>query len=312
VGTFAIASLLLVGASGYRLNAARHAKESGKQASGQQAGLVARLKTAEATAHEAEQKAIQLKQAFADVEPQSAERDQAKDAPAWIPATKGKQLLERHPGVVRAYSDLINASTTQRYGPFFKARGWSDGQIEQFKLLQRSIWSVSIDFGNSSPPVPFLRKETEGYYTNRGTLHFSLEPALPRDEAVARLQTLFGPGDERALEEWHRTERVRNRVHDLAAALCFSDAPLLPQQAEQLAASLALASQKSPFPAQAGEAYAGDRRVDVIDWDAVDPVARQILSAKQLSAWNNLLGWGRARREASLASEAARNAKANK
>ncbi len=312
VGTFVVASLLLVGASGYRVNAARHATESEKQASDQQAGLVTRLTATEATARQAEQQAIQLKEAFADVEPAAAERAQASEASAWIPATKGNQLLQRHPEVVRAYTDLIDASTIQRYGPFFKARGWTDVQIEQFKLLQRSIWSVSIDFGNSSPPVPFLRKETEGYYTNRGTLHLSLETALPRDEALARQYTLFGPGDELALAEWQATERVRNRVHDLAAALCFTAAPLLPQQAEQLAACLTLASLNSPPSAQAGEPFAGDRSVDLIDWDAVDPAARQILSAEQLPAWNNLATWGRASREAYLASEAVRAAKSKK
>jgi len=288
IGAAGMAALLLVGAAGYRLNASHGAATSADWARRQRTELAARIKSAESLARETGQNVVQLKQALADAEVTAAQDAQPKPPP-WDPVAAGKQLLQRHPQVSRALDQWNDASFEFRYTAFLKARGLSDAQIQELKFLQRSFWSCSVGVDKTR------------------FISVTPESTLPRADAAARYDALLGPDQLQAVREWERTEGARFYAHYLATGLCFTDTPLQPQQAEQMVAAISSARVTIP-PAGLINAQRGEN----VDWDTVDLRARQILSADQLAAWQNVLSLGRARRESFLASTAVRQAKTSK
>lgn len=274
-GAAAIIALLALGTAGYKVQARQEAETSLAAANQRYAALGARLRGFEERVAAAKQHAVELQQGI------DAAPAQAAAAKAWNPVAEGKAFVQRHPEVVQAENDRLDAARNFRMRPLYQSLGLPPAQIDEILAMGREGWRKTIW-------LPALGKEVLVSYEN----------PVPQSEGLRRLQTLLG---EDRWAEWKRLVlsgeiTARSTTYGVAKALCFTEAPLTPQQADQLVKIIAAGIPPKPYPNVAV----------VTDWDAIDLKVRSVLSSAQLPVWETMEAERRAQRDLDAAEAAAR------
>jgi RNA polymerase sigma factor (sigma-70 family) len=186
-----------------------------------------------------------------------AEAEAAKKDAAWDSVAEGKALLARHPEVKRALYESKMAAIRTRYAQFSAFMHLTPEQFEEFvQLMVERDWSA-LPYGPGGK-----------------MLVLSSGAGMPFEEWENRLKTLLGGDD--GLKQFGRfnaTIAARNATGRVASTLVFSDAPLAPAQANELAAVIANARIKP----------SGSKTAS-IDWNAVTNQAQGFLAEPQLRA----------------------------
>lgn len=164
------------------------------------------------------------------------------------------------------------------FGPFFRARGISPEQIRKFE----DNWVKRAE-----RDIDLRAAEKQQDETGRKTVAALQQQS--KDEYEAAQAELLGAENYQRLQEYNRTEVVRNVVVlGLAGSAALEGIPLTAQQGEQLwQAALATTSR--------GSQEKGEQLVRAIDWEALDAQARQILSPAQFALFQSgaaLSGFG--------------------
>jgi hypothetical protein len=194
------------------------------------------------------------------------------------------------------YFAAHRANLPSTYGPLFRSLKLSPDQMRQLedRIMQRdeqffdivsavpdAIQGASYGGGGLFNRNPFL-------ITSHSEDGDPLQPSTPDGQAAAELlrqndaafqeaaTALLGPAGYQQILQYERTLPVRDAVDGLGNNLAASQAPLTPEQADQL--TQALASASSPYQ-NGGVARAGN----FIDWDESVAQAAQILSPPQLA-----------------------------
>lgn len=165
------------------------------------------------------------------------------------------------------------------FGPFFRTRGISPEQIRKFE----DNWVKRAERDIDLRAAEKLQDET-------GRKAMAALRQQSKDEYEAAQAELLGPENYQRLEEYNRTEVVRNVVVlGLAGSAALEGIPLSAQQGDQLwRAALAAAAPDA-------SAKAGEQLVRAIDWEALDAQARQILTPAQFALFQSgaaLSGFG--------------------
>lgn len=273
VGAVAIVGFLALGTAGYKLHAQRQAQAALAAANLHHAVLTARLRSVEQRSRAAEQRAAELKQTVDAIRAkEAAEAEAARAAAAWDPVVEGKAFLQRHPDVARALREESYATTARSYVPFYRFLGLTPTQIKELQAL------VALDGNSNGQDVTIDGRKLE--------LTVEEEAKIAPGEIVKWLRNAardkFG-------SEWMKKyadfagsyARALDTTTTVAGGLCFSETPLTPQQADQLAGIISQSSR-----------LAGGKPAE-IDWDGLDAKARSVLSAAQLPAWEPVVAYGR-------------------
>jgi hypothetical protein len=155
------------------------------------------------------------------------------------------------------------------FGPFFRMRGITPGQIKRFQDAWVKEEEQVIDLKaagrlENADPAAIKRLEAEA-----------------QAEYDATLAEVFGPETYRDYLEFRRTLPVRNVVVlGFAGAAALEGVPITAEQGERLfQAALASTGVDSPPPGSSADQT--ERLLTRIGWDRVDAVARQILTPAQ-------------------------------
>lgn len=206
--------------------------------------------------------------------------------PDFPPRTRPPGLLDFARNDPRLWNDFIQSKRAELgrlHAPFFQRLNLTATQQERFKDILAADIARGSDIGaaadaqglsQSDPAIQALRENAE-------------------KQRKAELAELLGPVGFRELDAFERALPVRGFVDGLAIQLALS-APVSEQQANQLERVLA----------ETNEAYRAGKPADprVVDWDAVDARAREILSPEQFAVWkrglaHNMFGGSRQSQE---------------
>jgi hypothetical protein len=152
------------------------------------------------------------------------------------------------------------------YAPLFRALKLSPEQIKKFQDNCVKREESFIDLRAASRAQDDLGKQMAA----------KLQEQANADYEAAQLEVLSADGY-RQMQEFFRVEPLRNvLIRGLAGAAALEGVPLTEQQGEQLLqAALNAASQDANVT--------GEKLLTMVDWDALDVQARQILSPAQFT-----------------------------
>ena len=179
-------------------------------------------------------------------------------APQLSPSAEGKLFLARHPEVNAALIEWTNASVRGEWASFIKAHGLTGARLDEFCLI--------IGMGLDPGPGPDGKE-----------LMLEAGPRLRLSERDRRLQVLLGQAGPALVDEFWRLQPARSFADRVTEALCFSEAPLLTAQREQLVQIL------DRNPATGAEAASVK-----FDWDGVIAQSQGVLSASQRTVLEGL------------------------
>jgi hypothetical protein len=152
------------------------------------------------------------------------------------------------------------------YGPFFRAHGLSPGQIQKFQDNWVRCTEQNMDLAAVARAQDAAGRQAINKLQAQGKADYE-----------AAQQEVLGPDGWRQLQEYERTEVVRNVVVlGLAGGAALAGVPLTAQQGDQLWQAALNAANRDPK-------INGQDLVATIDWDALDAQAQQILSPEQLA-----------------------------
>jgi RNA polymerase sigma factor (sigma-70 family) len=256
------------GLATHKLDARRSAEAALAVATERHTAARAKLRETEARLAAIEDTAAQLQQSVEEarkravaVQPEkapSAAVTNPVEAPASDPRLAGDAFMTRHPDVKRAVNEYARARIDFRFAELYSKLGLTAAQVEQF----RELMSAGFGMGASGPKGESMSL-TSGDWE-----------AIPGRNA--KLREMLGPQGMKAFEEYALwVEPARNFAAQIAGALWYTDAPLTPGQADQLAAIM---NENRKVPAR------GLGGIDRFDWDAISAKAATILSGPQLAA----------------------------
>jgi RNA polymerase sigma factor (sigma-70 family) len=267
VAAAVIALMVALGTALHQANARRDAEVALAVEQKAHAAQLAQLGDTERRAQQSETEVAQLRKAVDEARAAqeaakaraAAEAEAAKkEAAAWDGAAEGKALLARHPEVKQALIDFKTASARTRYVSFFASAHLVPEQIEAFLRLVIEGNMIGFPFGPGGK-----------------ILVLAVEAEAPREQLRDRLRTLLSEEGLRQYDEFGASTTARETVERLASAQVFSDAPLLPAQANELTQVVANAWTKPSGP---------KAQARVLDWNVVTDRAQGFLSAPQLRA----------------------------
>jgi RNA polymerase sigma factor (sigma-70 family) len=169
----------------------------------------------------------------------------------------GNAFLKRHPEVKAALDAWADAGVDGVWRAFYRQRGLTAAQIEEFRFLVRPRSFIP----NAEPDGQLLQLFTGAYFSD--------------EEIERRLRALLG---EEGFSEYRLQAKnlpARQMAGEVAGALCFSEAPLLSAQHIRLVETMAR-HRKAPEPAS--------RSPISFDWAAIAGDAAGFLSPPQLTA----------------------------
>jgi hypothetical protein len=176
----------------------------------------------------------------------------------WDPEAEGKALLARHPELKPVVVEGTDAVTRFTYGGAYAKLNLTPAQIARLEELMRESSSLSVPV-NGQPAV-----------IKPGT-------GMTGKEVDDALTALLGEEKKRQLREYGLAAPDRQLTASVASALCFTDSPLSPAQAEELA-RIFTTNRAKPQSWGVGE----------LDWTAAVVKARSLLSAPQLAVLEGL------------------------
>ena len=254
--------ILAIGTATYEYQSRRADEASLAAASRDQQAFASKLHGLEESVRVAEQDAAEMKQRLADARAADAAKaaaaaQAAKEKAAWDPAAEGKAFLKRHPEVRQALIEGQNASINFRYGRLYKPLGLTPAEIERFQALMREtkVASVSMGYGKMAA--------------------LSTGMGMTEDEINSGLREFWGEERYKRYEEFGRDESARQITQEVAKALCFTDSPLTPEQADQLTQVIS-------------SSRVAKRGAPSFDWEAVTAKAQGVLLQPQLAAVDGL------------------------
>lgn len=265
-----IIGLLALGTAGYKVHARNVAEASLAVARQDYEMLVAKSRDLAQRAKAAEQEAADFKARAESASPiRAAAMARATDVTAgpkpgatWNPVQEGYAFLERHPEVKQAIFDDGNAMTNFKYGPLFESLGLTPAQIKQFQDIVREGWLTTTAITEDG---------------KSGVL--SYKTGLSRNEVNVRVSELLGVEGFQEYQKFRATVGARVYTAQLAAALCFSEAPLTGQQSAQLTEII-----------NGGVGRLGNwADADAAVIDSTSARGRSIFSASQLPAWEAMV-----------------------
>jgi RNA polymerase sigma factor (sigma-70 family) len=203
-----------------------------------------------------EQRRAEIATANARATP-AAKPTPAAPAATMSPMKKGDAFLARHPDVKAALDTWANAAVDGKWSAFYRSRGLTAAQIEEFRFLTRA-----------RSFVPNAEADGEMLQLFTGS-------RLKREETERRLRTLLGAEGYAEYLRIVETKPARDAAGEVAGALCFSDRPLAPAQYTRLIETLH-AHRTAADPAT--------RSAGGFDWPAVTLEAASFLTPAQLAA----------------------------
>jgi hypothetical protein len=245
-----------LGIAGLKVRARHGAEAELASVNRRSAALAAGLRDTEQRATIAEQRSAELKQKVEAARAQAAaDAEAAKVAAEWDPIKEGKAFTQRHPEILQALINWEESLADWNHPKLYKALGFTSAQIAEFRKLQRQLSSgerVTL------PGIPTMLVRP---YDN----------ALPSSEVYRQLRDLVGVEKRKIYEDVMANDRRSARfiTYHMIGALCFTDTPISPQQAEQIIQAFG--------GRPAAPAY--------FDLAAVDSKVRGVISAAQVPAW---------------------------
>jgi RNA polymerase sigma factor (sigma-70 family) len=190
------------------------------------------------------------------------------------PVAGGMNPMLSHPEYFRLNGEKYRAELAQKFWPLYRQLNFTPEQIARFEANRTGSYQASTEVVSSAQAKGVSPSDS-------GVSKLAGEAVLPFEtELMAML------GGEAGYREYVRHNRASAGialVRELAGSLAWSPAPLTAAQGERLAQDLIAETRVVP-------AAPGSKSVrHVTDWDAVATLARSVLAAEQVPAFQALL-----------------------
>lgn len=240
----------------------------------QRAGLKAEVERLEGRVANANRAQADLRQALASagtVKPPSFMPAAAPtNAPVQRPQTMS-ELVASDPKLEVLYLNRQRAVVMVEYGDFFRARGLSPEQIDKFTDNYVKHIERTMDLGAAARGQDAAGQQTVTSLQQQERANYELAQSA-----------VLGADGYQQMEEYLRTLPLQNIVmKGFAGAAALAGISLTAQQGEQLFQAAIDASGRDPK-------LGGEQLARVIDWDALDARARQILSPEQFALFTTV------------------------
>jgi RNA polymerase sigma factor (sigma-70 family) len=197
--------------------------------------------------------------------------------PKWNPLAEGRAFLGRHPEVRATLDARERALCLNRFGPLLNSLNLTSDQTDRFVSLMLTT-SYGIGFPYGPGGASLVLRSADGEVPTMSDLRAQLLP-------------LIGAAGVQQFGQIMRTESSRDLATSVASTLAYSEAPLDPQQATELAQSFARNTIRgSPGGPQ-------------VNWEGVQSQASAFLSPAQIESFAGV----RAQAEAESALQRASN-----
>ena len=189
----------------------------------------------------------------------AALREQAPPASAPVPTAGGRTMTYRvggaggtagpmaaleSPEMRRLMAVGQRSQLDARYAPLFKSLGLPPQQLDKFKQLL-------VDKQNSALDVMAAARSQGITPDNRGQLQSLMQQA--NREVDDGIKDLLGDTAYQQFQQFDRTQTQRAIVDQLASRLSYTDAPLTPQQSEQMVQLLSETTPPAPTAGPGGD-----------------------------------------------------------
>jgi len=194
--------------------------------------------------------------------------------------------VERDAQLQALYLASERRSLAVRYGPFLRSLGLSAEQSGNFENAEMAAIERTLDIKTTAL--------SKGLELNDPAIATLLQQS--NEQRLAAQTALLGTDGCEQLQNYERTLPVRGFVNEMAGDLAFSDAPLTPQQGDQLVQLLVSANAGYLAGGVASPPRLSDDYMSLMasrslapqstDWDSIQPRARALLSDTQFSVLN--------------------------
>lgn len=181
------------------------------------------------------------------------------------------ELVASDPKLEVLYLNRQRAVVMVEYGDFFRARGLSPEQIDKFTDNYVKHIERTMDLGAAARGQDAAGQQTVTSLQQQERANYELAQSA-----------VLGADGYQQMEEYLRTLPLQNIVmKGFAGAAALAGISLTAQQGEQLFQAAIDASGRDPK-------LGGEQLARVIDWDALDARARQILSPEQFALFTTV------------------------